>query len=458
MIRAGSGSADITPPVGLPLSGFAVRRNRPSVAVDDPLKVKALALAEGDKPILLLSFDLLGLDFDLDAQVRQRLAAEIGTTVAEERVILTTTHTHSAPPTMPIAGETRVPETYIAKILAAAVSAAREALESLEAVDLYHAEQALEGINLNRRQGYQLAHPAGEFDLDPILDFFSLRTADGRCKGSLVRFSCHAVTMTTQHVSAEYPGELVRRIETLSGAACLFLEGTAGDSNPTVHNADHAAMLGFVDRIMAQLGDLTQREQKVPAAHLGWAARAFRLPFATLPSRREVMETIRRNERILDGEREAADLQRLIQEYHSWTAAEDPDKEGAIKHWAGVFREAAQRTLAAVDAPQPPQGAPFRAAGLVLGPFTFVFLSGEILTPVGRHIQALHPDRQVKVISYLSPIVGYIADRADFDLGGYELTSAWMWYRMPAPFSKDIESPLLEEVGQMLKELMGSER
>ncbi|MBE0698703.1 MAG: hypothetical protein IH586_17430, partial [Anaerolineaceae bacterium] len=198
---------------------------------------------------------------------------------------------------------------------------------------------------------------------------------------------------------------------------------------------------------------LPARLTPVPVETLRVAGREFVLPFAPLPTREAVLETIARNERILAGDSTSPDLQPLITEYSAWRAATDPDLPGAILHWASVFREAAQRTLHAVEAPHPPAGAPFRIAGLVMGRFSFVFLSGEILTPVGRHIQALAPQRKVKVISYLSPIAGYIASADDFSLGGYELDNAWMWYRMPGPFRHDIEDTILPQVKLLLEKL-----
>lgn len=446
MLRAGCGEADITPSVGLPLSGFAVRRDRPSVAVDDPLRVKVLAVEQMHQHILLLSFDLLGFDFELDAQIRGLLANQF----PDQQVILTTTHTHSAPPTMPISGETRVPGSYIEMILSAAIRAVNQALAALADAELFHAAAELHGINLNRRQHYNLGKAAQDFDVDSIFDLFTFRTPGGLCQGSFVRFSCHAVTMTTQHISADYPGELTRRLAQLLGAPCLFLVGTAGDSNPTTHNLDHVAMCAFVDQIIDQLVDLPRRLEPVAVDNLSFAEQTFRLPFTPLPERAEVLETITRNERILAGDQISPDLQPLVREYQGWVARGDSDLTAAVEHWAGVFREAALRTLAAIDSSQPMPGAPFRIAGLALGLFTFVFLSGEVLTPVGRHIQDLRPNRQVKVISYLSPIVGYIADAADFDLGGYEPGSAWMWYRMPAPFPRDVMHRILPEVDQLL--------
>lgn len=453
MIQAGSGKADITPPIGLPLSGFAVRQNRPSTAVDDPLVVKALAISAGNEGCLLLSFDLLGFDQVLDVQLRTDLLYSLREQAIHWSLVITTTHTHSGPATMPIAGETRVPETYIQKILQASKSAAAQAISNLGPAVLLHAAKELEGINHNRREKYAPGMPQRQLPLDRLFDLFVFRGADGVCRGSLARFSCHAVTMTTQHISADYPGELTRRLEDQLGAPCLFLEGTAGDSNPTTHGLDHAAMLKFVDEMMVQLADLPGSLRAVEVSGVQVKSRMFSLPYAAFPTREQVLDTITRNDRILGGDLASADLQPLIKEYAGWRSAEEDDIRGTILHWAQVYRQSALLTLDAVERPQAYQGIPFQAAVLKLGAYLFTFLSGEILTQVGTHIQALQPGAQVKVISYLSPIAGYIGDAGEYELGGYELDNAWLWYRQPGPFDRNIETVILEQVSALFSEL-----
>jgi hypothetical protein len=440
-----------------------MRMNRPSVAIDDPLWVKALVIESaredagredaGCETCLLLSYDLLGFDFALEAEIRASLRGAFGGRFSPAGVLITTTHTHSGPTTLPIAGETRVPEGYIRQLCAATVSAAAQALERLAEAELFQAATELEGINLNRRQERaQGQEQAGRYPLDRSLDLFVFRSPAGACLGGIVRFACHAVTMTTQHISADFPGELTRRLAAQLGAPCLFLQGTAGDTNPLIVSQDHAAMLGFVDALMAQLEALPARLQPVSTGPLHLAERLFPLPFAPFPTPETLRETIARNERIRAGDLTSPDLQPLVAEYAAWRSAEDADVEGAVRHWAEVFNESARRTLQAGFQPETHPGAPFRVARLKLGPFVLLFLTGEVLTPVGQHLQALAPGQPIRVISYLSPIVGYIADQEDYRIGGYEATNAWVWYRMPGPFREDSEAVILEQVRRILEE------
>ena len=188
----------------------------------------------------------------------------------------------------------------------------------------------------------------------------------------------------------------------------------------------------------------------MPVDDLRISQRDFTLEFAPLPPREAVLEKIAKNERILAGDQSSPDLQPLLQEYATWRYATDRDLPAIALHWAEVFKESAEVTLKAVEAAEPHAGAPFRAVLFQLGPFPFVFLSGEVLTSVGQHIQALAEGRPVQVIGYLSPVIGYVAGPEDSRLGGYETGSAWMWYHQPGPFREDVEETILAQVKGLL--------
>src|SRR3954447_18437191 len=57
-LRAGAARIDITPPIGHPMWGYAVRRDQPSVGVRDPLHARAVVLTAGKNSIAIVSLDL----------------------------------------------------------------------------------------------------------------------------------------------------------------------------------------------------------------------------------------------------------------------------------------------------------------------------------------------------------------------------------------------------------------
>jgi len=55
VLKAGTATADITPPIGYAMWGYGARHDAPSVGVLDPLKARALVLSAGKESIALVS-------------------------------------------------------------------------------------------------------------------------------------------------------------------------------------------------------------------------------------------------------------------------------------------------------------------------------------------------------------------------------------------------------------------
>jgi hypothetical protein len=459
-MKVGSGSADITPDVGIPLSGFAIRRNRPSVAIDDPLSVKVIAIKDHKALYLLLSYDLVSLGKEEHKFLDDKLREELKDEYRSDRVVITATHTHSGPPTNSISGEDHIPDQYRNYIGQATLSAAREAINNLDEAILYHFETELKNLTINRRfelwsraKGEGPSDPEHKSKVDNTFDLFVFKNTAEQNLASCVRFACHGVTMLTQHISADFPGELTRRLSKELGVPCLFLQGTAGDVDPVVRAEDHAAMLGFVNNLMGQIGDFQEHLKEVPVDTIESKEGSIALEYAPFPARDTLIEQIAKHERIFTGDLTSPDLQDLVHEYSEWRYPTDKDLDQNVRHWGDVFKEVYSRTLAAVDNPSLFPPVPFRIVIWKLGTITFVFLAGEILTSIGEHIKVVHPDRNVQVISFLSPIVGYICDPEDYKVGGYEPKTAWMWYRLPGSFKEDIETDIVKKVNELLSKV-----
>jgi hypothetical protein len=99
--KAGVAAADITPTESIWLAGYG-DRTRPSEGVLHNIHVKALALeAEADKPVVLLTADLVGVPREISGPVAERCEKEFH--LQRDRLILNASHTHSAPVMAPSA-------------------------------------------------------------------------------------------------------------------------------------------------------------------------------------------------------------------------------------------------------------------------------------------------------------------------------------------------------------------
>ena len=94
VIKAGVAKVNITPPVGVLLSGYEARK-KPSQGVHDELYAKALVLDDGDHKVALVVADLLYLDIDFTESVRRLIEESTG--IDNQHVMVAVTHTHSGP-------------------------------------------------------------------------------------------------------------------------------------------------------------------------------------------------------------------------------------------------------------------------------------------------------------------------------------------------------------------------
>jgi len=94
MLKIGVAKVNITPPIGVPLSGYEARK-KISQGIHDELYAKALVLDDGEKKIALVVSDLLYLDKDFTESVRRQIEGSTG--ISSKNVMVTVTHTHAGP-------------------------------------------------------------------------------------------------------------------------------------------------------------------------------------------------------------------------------------------------------------------------------------------------------------------------------------------------------------------------
>src|SRR6266540_499768 len=93
-LRAGSASADVTPPVGVRMDGYGGRFS-PSEGVHDPLFARALVLDYGNESAAIVVLDLLGVHPWLTSELRRRAHQALG--IPDDAIVLSATHDHAAP-------------------------------------------------------------------------------------------------------------------------------------------------------------------------------------------------------------------------------------------------------------------------------------------------------------------------------------------------------------------------
>ncbi len=224
--RVGAASADVSPEPGAYIAGDA--RNRRFSGIHDPLFVKAVVLQKDSDMIAIVTVDNIGLTRpDIEA-MRQRAVAYTTTVkgLLPERIIISSTHTHSGPDVVGLWGEQELSSgrdavymdrltTAVATQVAAAAASMRPASMRVASGvhDLAWVQNVTEPELLDRQMG------AVQF-----LDESSMTIA------TLTNFACHPTVMdsVSDLVSSDYVAGFYRVMADHLPGEHLFLQGAIG--------------------------------------------------------------------------------------------------------------------------------------------------------------------------------------------------------------------------------------
>ncbi len=222
MMRAGFGQWELTPPMGVELAGYGYYLGRCALSVRDPLYARAVILEQGEKRVLIVSCDLLGLSKTVCAQVF-RHAETLG--IPEAQVIIVSIHTHTGPCIKYHEGCGYTDDAYVATVgglICRAVDAA--AADLCDVTGLTQAFAPFEGDHIYNRT-------VENGPVDRFVRGFTLTRA-GKEPIAMVNAACHGVFRgRVTAVSADFAGEVNRLMEA-RGCKSIYLNGLCGDIDP----------------------------------------------------------------------------------------------------------------------------------------------------------------------------------------------------------------------------------
>lgn len=274
-IRLGACVRDITPSQGVPLAGFAHRKNV-SDKVHSRLYLRAFVFedVQSKKRAAVVSADIIGWDAGLAGRIESSCQQLFKT----DCVILNATHTHSGPCVLPLQGtlKTVVDPLYLNFLAEQVVDAVGAAYESLETVEIRRCGIETSGLVVSRRlmtdQG-MVSRPNQAGHSDHELIVWKFQRANGTVAALWIHYACHPTILSGDDVSSEYMGRVVEMIEEEGGGAiCAFFQGCAGDVRPhfvdgrgffrstTIDDLENFArsLTGFVRRAISSEGELVE--------------------------------------------------------------------------------------------------------------------------------------------------------------------------------------------------------
>ena len=238
MLKTGYARVDITPSLGIPLSGHFVGR----VAEDilDPLRAIAVTFDDGENRAIILTVDNLGIPGCIMDTYRAKIAEACETDA--EAVFIACTHTHYAPYTAGKDG-TIFDAEYIALLEKKLCDAAKLSVLDLAPSEMSYSRGHVEGVAFVRRYRMKdgsartnpgflnpdIVAPIGEPDETSQALYIK---REGKPEIGIVNFQVHPDVVGGGRVSADYPNFVRETYEKLvDNSLCMYINGAQGDTN-----------------------------------------------------------------------------------------------------------------------------------------------------------------------------------------------------------------------------------
>ncbi len=254
-MRIGMSQVDITPRVGVELSGFGPFLNRSSVGVKLPLLAKGMAFEVNGKMALVINCEVIGVTAATVKRACERIVREVPALTAQD-IMICATHTHSGPATGCLNGWGEPDPLYLEILPDRIAAAGIAAVKALEPASLEFGTAPCEHIGLNRE--YERDAPPLEEALDPLwhsqcpektdteVKVLKFVRPDGSLLGFAAYFGCHPVVccQLNHWIHGDFPGVAMAKLQReFPGAFGIFLQGAQGDVNScVVHKPEKEAL------------------------------------------------------------------------------------------------------------------------------------------------------------------------------------------------------------------------
>ena len=238
-IQAGFSRVNITPPLGIDISGYYVRRIADGVL--DEIEINTLALRTEDKTVLLMAFDAMGMNKEYIDSVKEYITAE--TKIPADAIFIHSTHSHTTPRLGNGEPLTEQEKEYAQTVRRAGVNAAVLAIADLKPARMGWGVGAVKNVAFNRRylmkDGSTRTNPGVNNPdieksiglLDERLNVLRFNREDGS-NLVLLNFGNHPDTIGSTKISADWPGFTRRTFErAIENSKCVFFNGAQGDIN-----------------------------------------------------------------------------------------------------------------------------------------------------------------------------------------------------------------------------------
>lgn len=446
-LQAGTSIVDISPQEW-PLAPRGSFFPKPITGAHDPLHVRCLVLSDGETRIAMAVVDSCMVHREQLDPAKQKASEATG--IPADHILVSATHTHSAPFANASSG-TPQELAYQKKLIAGITDAIIEANQSLQPARAGYSGYDLPDEVFNRRWFLKagavpvnpfgedtdvvkmnpprdpniLINPAGP--TDPEVSVLYVENAKGKPLSVFANYSLHYVGNTAGLMSADYYGEFARLMPVRLGTTdpdfvAMLSNGTSGDiNNINFRNPrpprDPYEQIRIVAGKTADAAWRAVRQVASPSADLKLAMKQRAV---TLQHRLPTPEQIERARDILKVDAEAEkSLPRLARAY-------------------------AERTLSLAEKPPTTE---VLIQAIRIGDLGICTMPFEVLVEIGLELKAKSPAADTFTVELANGGYGYLPTPSQHAFGGYE---TWMGTNK---VQKDASEILVKNLLEMLGEL-----
>ncbi len=387
---AGFGKSNLTPDLGIELTGYGYYLERKALSVRDELFARAVAIENENTRLMLISHDVLGINRHIVNDVVDALAP-LG--YGRENIIFVSVHTHTGPSLIYHEGCGEVDYDYVAAFSEKVIKACTDAIADLKPVTGMRsgAEKLSSPVAYNRT--------LQNGPVDDIVRGVLIERENAKPL-ALVSYACHGVSLgRATCISADFSGEIHKALEE-KGMLSIYLNGVCGDIDPIEPGEEqtHEENLLYIAETITEafLRNLTPCEPHVNAGRLSETLSLLPL------TREEVRKTAAHAASKYPSEDEPACQVARIWEREMLEKDEIPSREDITCGYGKV------------------------------GDMGIVALPFEAFTKTGILIREAIGSEKVMVLGCAEELLGYLPVREDIEQEAYAaLESAFLYKRVP---------------------------
>ncbi|HID93147.1 MAG TPA: hypothetical protein EYP60_03525 [bacterium (Candidatus Stahlbacteria)] len=416
-LMVGTAKVDITPKVGVDLSGY-VGRSGTSNGVHDNLYANAVVLQTPNAKLVIVSCDICGFGMKSADAIRAKISNDLN--IDKKSIAVIATHTHSAPGTLYLRNCGQIDENWKGILHQKVVEATLAADKNLKNARIGSAIGEVV-IGKNRR------NPNGP--IDSTLGVLYIEDKFGSPICMLINCACHPVVLTEDNllISADYPFYLQKKLTQVYSdkMICIFTNGACGDIDPIERGSFELAEK-YGNMLADEAVKICKQIKTTSEVNINVKSTNVRLYFKDAPSLIEAQKILLNNK---------DNLQKLIQVHAS--------KE-KIKI-AQTFVDWAEELLLAVKQGKLTQSVDVEVQVMQIGDTLLVTFPGELFCEIGLNIKGKLKYKKVFIIGYANGNIGYIPAEQAYEGGGYEVEDAHKYYGL-LPLRSDAARIITEEV------------